>query len=121
MNFIFISPIGKKSDLLFDTFEETFKANGHCITSNAGEADIAFVDLYSGLGNYDPDVMWIVGISDIPIVYLDFTDYGGMSLEKFDSGYYENVAVDKKIVYLMRKMDKTKTYPSWVYPIECIQ
>jgi hypothetical protein len=118
---MFVSPIGKKTPLLFDTFVDTFTKNGIFITDNINEADIVFYDHYSGLGEHDSNTIDCILERKMPVVIFDETDYGGMSKNNWDAGnvvFYEN---GNPIMYFMRKMSKEKSYPDWVKPYELIQ
>lgn len=134
MNIYFISPIGKTTPDLFNTFEEPFLKAGHSIVGRVDEADMVFFDGYSGLGEYEWRILNEVYLKMLPIVWFDATDYGGMSKEEWfgfnifkhgignnDKKFYEIVEGSNKIIYFMRKMDKTKHYPPNLYPIEVIQ
>ncbi len=131
MKFYFISPIGQKSYLLFDTFEETFKANGHEIANNIEDATHVFYDIWCGFGSYDSEV--IRKVNDKPVYVFDFHDYNETTVwpgfRNWEHLQYEEWAFHLKNfvgngnvkAYFMRKISKTLTYPEWVHPIECIQ
>ena len=119
--FYFISPVGKTTPMLFDTFIETFKNEGHEIVDNVNDADIVFLDWYSGLGNSPANIMSYVLENKMPIVVFDATDFGAMSKEKWNHSKWILLNTNNELVYFMRKMDKTKHYPAWVHPYELIQ
>lgn len=117
MKIYFISPVGKKSDLLFDTFISAFEGKGHKIVNHIQEGDVVFFDVYSRLGTYYlPDVDY-ANLSGLPVVMFDATDYGGMSKEEW---HKPRVFLNNQVIYFIRKMDKTLEYPKWVYPYEVI-
>ncbi len=131
MKIIFISPVGKTTPLLFDTFVKTFSDAGHTIVTDVNNADIAFFDYYSGLGAYNVSELNRATERRIKIVAFDETDYGGMSKENWfmnDKNTTSNhsqiflklAAYNDTLIYFMRKMDKTKSYPSYVFPYEKI-
>lgn len=124
MNIYFISPIGYYTKELFPTFIETFVSKGHSVVNDINAADVVFWDLFSWLGNFDIKVACDVINNKIPVVVFDAVDYGAMSKEKWwyhngtrDDAWHE-IIMECKTVYFMRKMDKTVSYPSWVYPYE---
>lgn len=125
-----ISPIGKTTPMLFDTIDSVFQ-----IVGDINQADVVFFDMFSGLGNYDESVLFNVYMKDIPIVFFDESDYGGcedgtdewFGFNYFNCGvgnpakiFYEEVVGLKKIIYFMRKMDKTKQFPPFVYPLDLL-
>jgi len=135
MKIKFISPINTApTPMLFDTFIPTLKEQGHDIVGNVEEANIVFLDLYSGLGQYsETDLSYIIN-TKTPICVFDETDFGAMSTEVWffhrhntkclsyiEYWILSNIFNNNTVIYFMRKMDKTKQYPSWVYPYELIQ
>lgn len=118
MRIFFLSPIGCYTKELFLTFIETFVNNGHTIVSNIEEADTIFLDLFSGLGNYDHSLVNYTRDHRLPCIIFDATDYGAMSKEIFYVNSIAHLKIKCKIIYFMRKMDKTISYPSWIYPYE---
>jgi hypothetical protein len=135
MRIKFISPIDvPPTPLLFDTMVETFIDNGHFIVDDIKEADCVMVDLHSGIGGYDKFELNIAVSNKMSFVFFDETDYGGCkdgTEEWFgfnrldDNGYCNNmfglITLNCPTVYFMRKVDKTKQFPSWVYPYELTQ
>ncbi len=115
---IYIEPKGYHTPLLFDTFKETFSKEGYEETTTIDDTHIAFVDLYSWLQPIEGKE-GIVN-ANIALVFFDFTDFGGMSKEEFNYVWYEIVRSVRKIIVFVRKLDKTKIYPPYVYPIEHI-
>lgn len=127
----YISPNGRKSDYLFDTFTPTFEKYGHKIVNDVKECDIVFFDYYSGLGSFNVDELDYVVEKKLPVVCFDATDFGAMSKEKWfytknyplqreDELFLKIVADEGNLIYFMRKMDKTATFPDWVLPYELI-
>lgn len=114
---IYIEPQGFHTPMLFDTFKETFENHGYVETTNADEADIAFVDLYSFVRSVNYSYVWA---RDIPMIFFDATDYGGMSKEN-PSYVWQFIENERTAIVFVRKMDKTKIYPINVYPYELIQ
>lgn len=125
--------MGQKSYLLFDTFEDTFNANGHSIVNNIEEAEYAIYDTWVGCGNYDQSVIESIVRKNIPVAVMDFFDYNDTALwlgfNNWEDVLHQEWAnnlrkfIDAGLVkaYFMRKMNKTLTYPKWVHPIECIR
>lgn len=121
MKFYFISPIDKSDPDLFPSFVETFKNEGHEIVENIRNAEIIFYDWFSWMGEFDGSIAHYAMESKLPIVIFDETDFGGMSKEVWNEKGWTEVSNERRFVYFMRKMDKTKEYPNWVYPYEkCI-
>ncbi len=118
MRIKFISPIGKRSDMLFETFVKTFEDKGHIIVYDVEDADLVFLDWYSGLGEHDEDLMKLVIQKKLPIAVIDATDFGGMSKEIWNHSKWRDLNETNKLIYFMRKMDAKKYYPDWVYPYE---
>lgn len=110
MKVFYISPIGKSTPQLFDTFN--FES-----TDNIEEATVVFFDCYSDLGIYDLRLLEMVRSLNIPVVAFQEKDYGGMSKESWD-GF--NMFPHNKVVMFIRKYDKEVDYPSWCYPYEKI-
>ncbi len=110
---IYIEPTGYHTPLLFDTFKETFSKEGYVETDDERETDYFFIDLYS----YQKSARFVPFVED-KLVFFDFSDYGGMSKEEQPNWSKHNGG--NKVIYFMRKMDKTKQYPPYVYPIEHI-
>lgn len=121
MKIYFISPIGMKTPMLFDTFIPTFESKGHTIVSDIKECSVVFIDLCSFLGKFETEEWSYTWKNKIPVVFFDATDYGAMSKEVFKPSFLEYFFSNCKIVYFMRKMDKTIKYPLWVFPYEIIQ
>lgn len=134
MNFYFISPIGRKSDYLYDTFVDTFIEKGHQVVDSVDKADCVFYDLWCGWGEYNPIEIAQVLNKKLPVVVFDFFDFDEKVRWQGFYNFFENVKhewwalnlllfFDAGLVkaYFMRKMLTTETYPSYVYPIECIQ
>lgn len=136
-NIYFISPIGLKTPLLYDTFIDTFTKEGHSVSNNVKNADVVFFDMHSRGGKYDWDILNDVLELEKPIVVFDFWDYGAMSKDTwFGFNNFSGLALEVrnewayflskarifcKMVYFMRKMDLTLTYPNFVYPLELVQ
>lgn len=132
MKIYFISPIGYVTPDLFSSFIPTFESKGHTIVNDVKDADVVFFDLHSRLGGYNWEVLNVVIEKEISVVFWDAWDYGGcqdetsqwfgFNLVRGIEGSWTNFfiyALEKcKVVYFMRKMDKTLDYPSWVYPYE---
>lgn len=124
MKIYFISPIGKKSDLLFDTMIQTFESNGHVIADNIGEANVVFFDMYDRNAKYDYDVLYSTSYE--PRIIFDFWDYGGCEDGTHVFPYVPDVYgcfLDFSIgddIWFVRKLDKTQKQYNKVYPIECI-
>jgi hypothetical protein len=118
MRIFLINPIGKSSPDLFPSFITTFEKFGHEIVENINEATYVFFDVYSQLGTYDEEILKKVQAKNIPVVYFDETDYGGMSKEEWFLGKMKVMYITDSIIYFMRKLDRTKGFPSWVYPYE---
>ncbi|MES2382381.1 MAG: hypothetical protein V4538_15145 [Bacteroidota bacterium] len=132
MNIYLLSPINKSTKELFPTFIKTFEEQGHTFTSGVYDSTVCFMDLFSGLGEYNQSVLNEIVERKIPIVYFDAFDYGGCKdgTEEwfgFDAMKYKGTAwcdffwrtiAYCKVVYFMRKKDKTKDYPKWVYSYE---
>lgn len=115
---IYISPNGVTTPMLFDTFKETFEANGILETNDFNEADIAFIDLYSNVVPIDGIIIDILKLRGIPLVMFENTDFGAMSKEVFNENDY--LWGNNKTILFLRKYDKTKQYPSWVHPYELV-
>lgn len=130
MKIYFISPVGRKSDRLYDTFEETFKAEGHEIVRNSLDADIVFYDLWCGWGEYNPVTISEVIRKKLPIIVFDFFDFNDNvawhGFTNFQNVKHESWALNLLLfldaglvkAYFMRKMNKNMKYPAYVYPIE---
>jgi len=116
--FYYINPIGKESPDLFQTFTPIFIKEGHEIVDRVEDADVVFWDLFSGLGEYDENIMKIVVAKELPTIVWDESDFGAMSKESWEIEKWVAVSEYQKIVYFMRKMSKEIKYPSWVYPCE---
>ncbi len=131
MIFYFISPIGAKSPGLYETFIDTFLAQGHTITDDINKASIVFFDLHSGYLPYDWDVLNVVLAKGLPVVIFDAHDYHGNSTTHW---YYKSL-VDylendwakfiwearikcSKFIWFMRKIQTDNDFPEWVYPYE---
>jgi hypothetical protein len=133
----FISPIGQKTPMLFDTFEKTFAEQGHCIVGNINDADVVFFDGHSGLYPYNDSEIDTVIYKNLPVVFFDQFDY-------FSGNGYKNTWKERYLsavvnaehwakavyrfkdhllfkVHFMRKMSKTIQYLPNVYPLELIQ
>lgn len=124
MKVYLISPIGKSTPLLFGTFN--FER-----TEDINEADVVFFDYYSGLGSYNYDEINRVAAAKKKVSVFDATDFGAMSKEAWfmnqegthdtlGQSFIRNASHYNNLIYFMRKMDKTVTYPSWVYPYELL-
>lgn len=125
----YISPIGKTSYLLFDTFKSIESVY------SVRECGVVFFDMFSGLGNYEQEELDYIVENKVPIVFFDSFDYGGCQdgtdeWFAFDHKKYKgeqwcdffwDAKLNCKVVYFMRKMDKKVDYPNFVYPIELIQ
>lgn len=137
MKFYFISPIDAKSPGLYETFPETFIAQGHSITDNIHEADCVFFDSHSGYLPYDWGIIDVVLEKKLPVAYFDAFDYHCDS-SKHWFGFYDyrdlqpllhqewakilNEARQKcKLIYFMRKMQTNADYGTNVYPFEYVQ
>jgi len=118
MRIKYINPVGRRTPDLFNTFEETFLKAGHSVTCDVKEADIIFWDWFSGLGNFDSNVIGYVLEKKLPIVVFDMTDFGAMSKERWNAHKWILLNENNKLVYFMRKMIKNVPYPKWVYPFE---
>lgn len=135
VKFYFISPIGQKSYLLFDTFEDTFKALGHEIVSDIDIADVVFYDLWCGYGEYFHHEISETQRWKKPVIVFDFHDYYSNEkiLHKWPGrnnweavkhqpwAEYLRVFIDNDQVkvYFMRKMTFREKFPDWVHPIDC--
>lgn len=122
MNIYFFSPIEGKSYLLFNTLIDTFVKKGHTIVSEINNADTVFFDWYSGLGRYDVHVLNYILEHRLNLISFDAKDYGAMSKEYF---YMTDLIFThhrdfKKLIYFIRKGDKTLTYPDFIYPYELV-
>jgi len=117
MKLIYISPVGNKSPDLFNTFAQPFENYGIEIVEDVFEADIAFIDLFSYLRPMSDTALMAIS-RRISIVFWDESDYGGMSLERFNSSWVGDVVINQKVVYFMRKMSKGIIYPKYVFPYE---
>ncbi len=135
MKFCFISPIGYKTPMLFDTLVPEFEKQGHTITPYIHDCEVVLVDLHSRIGDFDIDVTNYILSRRLPIVFFDFWDYGAMSKEVWigDNNweYLRNLEFKKqwarfvlwsldlcKVMFFVRKMDETKKYNGNVHPIE---
>lgn len=116
----YIEPVGKSSPDLFTTMTPTFIEQGHQVVDRVEDADVAMYDAFSGLAEYDFELLTKVMEGKMPIVVFDETDFGGMSKEVWDKGVWEILAAHQKLVYFMRKMSKDIQYPSYVFPYEKI-
>lgn len=139
MKVFFISPIGATSPGLFETFVDTFVAEGHTIVTDINEASVAFFDSHSGYLPYDWNVCNIALEKRLPIAYFDAFDYhcdssinwfGFNDFERLLPLIYENdwahflyrVATTKiQFVYFMRKMQTNADYGENVCPLELCQ
>lgn len=117
-NVFYISPIGKESPDLFQTFTPTLISEGHAVVDRVEDADIAFVDLFSNLGRADSSIMFRLMTQNVPLIFFDEVDFGGMSKEIWGRKTWDSLAESKKIVYFMRKMSKDIEYPKYVFPYE---
>ena len=116
--FYCISPIGKESPDLFQTFIPTFTEQGHSFVSSVEEADVILYDLFSGICRCsEADALAIYGKGK-PVVVFDETDFGGMSKEVWDNESWKVIRWVKKVIYFMRKMSRGVKYPGWVFPYE---
>jgi hypothetical protein len=132
MNFYFISPIGKKSDYLYDTFIPTFERLGHKIVSDIQLAECVFYDLWCGWGEYDKGEIEATIKNELPVVVFDFFDYSDRvhwhGWHNWDAVTNQNWAsnlkrfIDRDLVkvYFMRKIHRHLEYPTFVHPIECV-
>jgi hypothetical protein len=128
MRIFLLNPIGKSTPDLFPSFIPIFKRLGHEVVEDINEATCVFFDAYSGVGTYDRDILDRVIVKKLPVIFWDETDFGGMSNERFlntDTGLkpHEEFLLDCvsegiSHIYFMRKYDKTKGFPKWVYPYE---
>jgi len=125
----YISPIGKTTPLLFDTFKSIESVG------SVRECDVVFFDLFSGLGEYDQEELDYIIENKVPIVFFDAFDYGGCKdgTEEWFAFYntkykgeqwcdfFWDAYLNCKFVYFMRKMDKNVGSPDYVFPLELIQ
>lgn len=121
MRIYFISPINSETKELFPTFIPTFESKGHSVVTNWEDADVAFIDLFSYLNFNWPLELVKCWEKNIPLIYWDARDYGAMSKEVFPMQAIHIAAAERKIIYFVRKMDKTVTYPKCCYPYELTQ
>lgn len=114
----YIEPVGKSSPDLFTTMTPTFIEQWHEIVNDIDQAEVILYDGFSGLGEYDLDLIAKAIESKLPITVFDETDFGGMSKEIWDREVWDTLAANQKLVYFMRKMLKNVEYPSYVFPYE---
>lgn len=141
MKIFILEPTGHKSDYLFQTMEETFRAHGHEFIGRPDDADVIFYDLWNIGGIYCRRDVEKVLFWQKPVVYFDFKDQWGSPQHRpnwwgFDDYKIlnERATQDQRwAVHLrefleaglvkvgfMRKMAKSWEYPSFVKPIECV-
>lgn len=136
MNIFLINPILKETPDLFSTFKPMFEANGHSFTDKIEEATVVFMDLYSFQANYYTRELDIVFEKKMDVVMFDGSDYGGCKdgtdtwfgfnePKNYDDipqaqNLYWKILGRNKVVYFMRKMDKTLTFPRYVYSFELL-
>ncbi len=124
MRIYFISPIGKKSYLLFDTFIPIFESNGHIIVNDVKDADIVFFDMYDRKCEYEQSDL--DNSLTLPKVVFDFWDYGGCEDGTHIFPYWgDNIQITGFLalfetvnIWFVRKLDKSIKLTN-VYPIEC--
>jgi hypothetical protein len=111
MNIIYLSP-GYVNPRLFPTFIKTFEGHGHTQTYNPNEATHCFLELVSGIVQYDQDVCKIIVERNIPIFMFDNREWGSMKNEKWAETY------PKGGIYFVRNMMKGELYPDNGYPLD---
>ena len=116
----YIEPVGKSSPDLFTTMTPTFIEQGHEIVTDVEQAEVVLYDGFSGLGEYDLNLINRVLELKLPIAIFDETDFGGMSKEVWDEETWYKLVNNQKVVYFIRKMLKNIEYPKWVFPYEKI-
>lgn len=87
-------------------------------TYDVGTANCIFVDLFSYLHPINQDIILHALGNKKSIAFFDERDYGGMSQEVFNPEPFNILSRTIKVVYFMRKMDKTINYPDYVKPYE---
>ena len=82
----YIEPIGKSSPDLFTTFTPTFTQQGHQVVDRVEDADVVMYDAFSGLAEYDFELLTKVMEGKMPIVVCEEADVndtgGGISVFK---------------------------------------
>jgi len=103
----------------------TFIAQGDSFVDRIEDATVVFFDLHSRLADYKQSDIDFILENSVPIVTFDEWDRGNMSNDDwpfpltsqqkqvFDNGHWR-----LKAVHFCRLLDKTKIYPSNLYPYE---
>lgn len=124
--FYFISPTEYSSPDLYPSFIETFKNNGHEIINDINSAEVVLFDFHTRLGEYNQSVLDIAIKKTLPIISFDEWDRGAMSLDEWPYPLTEQQLLfinaiqnnGNRAIHFVRKLDKTKEYPSNIYPYE---
>jgi len=112
------------NQVLFPTFEKTFRERGHEFVSRIQDCDVVFFDLHTRIADYNQDDIDFVRHFLISLITFDEWDRGGMSSEVWphplteqqkDVFWYNG---DRKFVNFCRLFDKTQPRPSYLYPYE---
>jgi len=112
------------NQVLFPTFEKTFKEKGHEFVSRIEDCDVVFFDLHSRVAEYNEDDIEWLSHCVIPVVTFDEWDRGNMSNEVWPFPLTEQQRlVDVFIgtvqgVHFCRLMDKKQSYLKNVFPYE---
>lgn len=115
MKVLYLSPKGVSNPDLVELVTKIGR------THDVGTASCIFVDLFSYIQPINEDIIIQALVKKKPLVFFDERDYGGMSTEIFMPESFNLLAKQLKVVYFMRKMNKTIQYPPYVYPYEkCI-
>ena len=127
MKFYLFSPESvPMNQVLFPTFIKTFEEKGHSFVNSIQDANIILLDLHTRIAEYNQSDITYLLKCDKPIVTWDEYDKGGMSnldwphplteqqLQIFNHIENNNV----KSVHFCRLLNKTKQYPTNLYPYE---
>ncbi len=126
MKFYLLSPQVPPNPHLFPMFVEEWRRNGAELMDRIEDSDAVLIDLHSRIAEYDESIIDFICSSRIPIVTFDEYDKGGMSnldwpdpLTEQQERLFDHIRnEDIASVHFCRLLNKTKKYPSNVYPFE---
>lgn len=112
MNIIYISNWNQENPRLFPTFKKTFEEQRHTETNKWWEATHCFLEVQSGIQNYDELTLIELSRKGVPIFCFDSREWGTMKNEKW---FPIDLNVD---VYFIRNMNKAEEYSDNCYPFD---
>lgn len=115
-----------ENQVLFPTIRPVFEAAGHVFVDDVAAADVVLIDLHSRIEDYSHDAVDKIVRLQKPCVFFDEWDRGSMSKDEWpfplrtqQRNLLLNIFLKQiKQVHFCRLLDKTKVYPSYLYPFE---